>query len=253
MVAELKADVVAFVDDSITDVGITVGAVVVPIERVAEAEAAVAAAKLKVEVPAEEPIHCRVIFSGHGRRGTPWEKVSPENIEQTVVGICRQLQPITLQPVVCRIDRGAIPPGVSGEGSIFKGLEAKGVASFAYTAVLGRLTDKLGKPVRAFMDPDTTKIPWGESRRQADRTRSVFIDLIPGEEPLQVEPVIEKSPKPLLLQVADIYAYLAVHAFDPSGGRRNAWCQELYRSLGTDDLVFEFANTTPRWTPIAKP
>jgi len=63
---------------------------------------------------------------------------------------------------------------------------------------------------RLWIDPDSTKIQWGTGRRQADSTRGMYVDLGAGQEPPFLEPTFLDGPPPALLQLADVYAYIAV-------------------------------------------
>jgi hypothetical protein len=58
-------------------------------------------------------------------------------------------------------------------------------------------------------------------KSRADKTRTSFwIDLGAGQDPLKVEPTIAVRPKPPLLEVADLYAYITIQAHSGRGGKR---------------------------------
>jgi hypothetical protein len=98
----------AFLDDSITEEGIVCAAAVFPLERLPDAESALRTAKVRLGVPVDAQPHCRILFAGDARRGTPWEKTKPDDIYAMAQYLCDALRPIGLQPVVCLIDRALI-------------------------------------------------------------------------------------------------------------------------------------------------
>lgn len=70
----------AFLDDSIMEERIVCTAAVFPSERLQAAESALRAAKDRVGVPVDAQLHCRSLFVGDARRGTPWENLWPDDI-----------------------------------------------------------------------------------------------------------------------------------------------------------------------------
>src|ERR1700730_8301854 len=61
-------------------------------ERVAAAEELLCSEKVAVGIPANERLHCRVMFSNHGRRGTPWEQLGPKGVYALVERVCERVR-----------------------------------------------------------------------------------------------------------------------------------------------------------------
>jgi hypothetical protein len=237
----------AFADDSVTDHVVTCGVLVLPEGRVASAEELLAMTKQRFGLPPEVPLHCRVMFAGDARRGTPWEGLSPERISELVHEVCAALKDITERPLVAVIDPHAAPPQVMSPGGEPRRLDVKEVASFAHMSTTTILAERYGpEGFRVWTDPDRTQIPWAEGRRRADRTRSPFIDLGPEREPPRLTPIVEEDPKRRLLEVADLYAYATAQAFSQSGGQRTRRFQQLYLLIDPELLRFQW-NEKPEW------
>jgi hypothetical protein len=245
----------AFLDDSITDEGIVCAAAVFPLERLQDAESALRTAKVRIGVPVDAQLHCRILFAGDARRGTPWENVEPDDIYEMAQHLCDALRPIGLQPVVCLIDRTLIQPRFPAPGFQAAMPSEKESASLAYCAVANHLVfDKPGIQVRIWIDPDSTRIPWGLKKSRADRTRTSFwIDLGVGQEPLRVEPQIADRPKPLLLEVADLYAYITVQAHSDRGGKRVERFKKLYDIIKPQKFRFHFPDGPQQWQEGSNP
>jgi hypothetical protein len=63
--------------------------------------------------------------------------------------------------------------------------------------------------IRFWPDPDTTPIETAVGRRQFGNMLSGFVDNGEGKEPLQVSVIYSDGPKPPLLQIADLVAYVS--------------------------------------------
>lgn len=120
------------------------------------------------------------------------------------------------------MDRALIQPQFPAPGMPARMPTNKESASVAYMTVAQQLViQNPSKRVLIWIDPDSTRIPWGERRMRADRTRtSIYIDVGPGQELLKVESQVANAPKPSLLEIEDLYAYITLRAHASSGGQR---------------------------------
>ncbi len=82
----------AFADDSITEEVVACGIAVFHQARVDEAKKLLIGVKQSFGIPADEPLHCRVMFSGDARRGTCWEALGAERIDKLVRDLCGMCQ-----------------------------------------------------------------------------------------------------------------------------------------------------------------
>src|SRR5437867_6622728 len=246
--AELKF--FAYADESITDEIVACAAAVFPIDRISQAEAALAAVKESLGLPPDVVLHCRVIFSGEARRGTSWERVEPEAIYSAMLRLCKDLKSIGQRPVVFVAPAISPPPipGPPGSESRVTQLDTKGVAAIGFQTINFHLVQKFGYgAVEVWIDPDKTKIPWlGAQRRQANSTRSGFVDLGPAVEPPLLPPNVKSDPKPRLLEVADLYSYVAARADSEKGGWKTKWFQEAYGIICPERVEF-VPNPDTKW------
>lgn len=236
-----------FADDTVMEHIVVCAATIFDERCVGGAEAALAKAKASVGVDPDEPIHCRVLFSGDARRGTPWQLVSRHAIDAMVEALCGELRPLQQRPVVAPINPREFPDQQMEPEGPAKRLDIKGIASFTYHAVVLNLHTRFGHDqFRLWIDPDKTMIPWGATRRRVDTTRRIYVDIGSGHEPPLIEPVIEDQPKPVLLQVADLYAYITGRGLSAEGGKRNAWFRERLAELDPEFMWFK-PETNTRW------
>ena len=240
----------ALADDSIAEDGIVCAAAVFPASRIPPAEAVLVRSKKEVGVPPDTVLHCRILFAGDARRKTLWRCVSPEGIYAMAQNLCEALKPIGLQPIVALIDRALVQPAFPVPGSPAQMPSEKESASWAYGAVATNLVDgHQGKPIRMWLDPDSTRIPWGGKRARADQTRKSFwINLKQGQQPLQIQPQIADRPKPCLLEIADLYAYITVQAHSGRGGQRVERFKHLYKIIDPVRLRFAFPKGPQPWS-----
>ena len=73
------------------------------------------------------------------------------------------------------------------------------------------------------------------------------MDLGPGIEPPRSEPVIAGEPKPPLLEIADLYAYVAARAHSTEGGWKERWFQEVYSIINPEQLFRGSDNQDSKW------
>lgn len=241
--ATSRRPIVGYADDSITPEHIVAACAVFAEDRVADAEDHLAAAKRDVGVAPDTALHCRVMFFGDARRGTPWENIAPERIDDLVVRLCHDVKRLTHRPRAVVIVRAEVPVAAWAQDPAIGDMHEKRLASFAYQAIFTPLMHVYGAgAVRVWIDPDKTMVPVGAAgRAAAERTRGLFIDLVPGQEPFRFDPQVRDQPKPALLELADVYAWVIARAHSPSGGRRTRWCRELVQIIDPEIGRFQWA------------
>lgn len=103
-----------------------------------------------------------------------------------------------------------------------------------------------------WIDPDPTKIQWGMARRRADATRGIYFDLGPEAEPPKLDPeVIPPDQKPMLLELADVYAYTKAQLLTGRQGRLGQWFTELYQLIDPAESVMEPSDDV-KWVDTRK-
>jgi hypothetical protein len=238
-----------YADESITPKVVVCAAAIFPVTGIAAAEAALASLKTGLGLPSTTSLHCRVIFHSQARRGTPWESIDPRDINSSIVNLCRNLTRIGLRPVVVVAPNSSLlipgKPGAESEGTP---LDEKGQAAIGFQTLSFHLAQLHGfGAVKLWIDPDTTKIRWLNGKAQANLTRSSFMDLGPDIEPPRSEPVIPAGEaKPPLLEVADLYAYVAARAHSAEGGWKDRWFQMVYSVINPEQLLWGSENQDPK-------
>src|SRR5215472_12868519 len=238
----------AFADDSRGDLVVT-AALVLREERVAHAESILAESKLATGLPAEERLHCKTMFVADARRGTAWQSLSPDAIYKLVRAVCGQLKDISEQPLLAILDPRQFPEEPVTPTGPIRRRGPQEIASLGYGGLWAGLSTRYAVcNFRMWVDPDPTRIDWGAGRRQADRTRGIYLDLGPGTEPPKLEPeVVISETKPPLLEVADIYAYTALQVHRRRGGWAGGWFAELHELIGAEQAIFQGNPGPTKW------
>ena len=237
-----------YADESITPKVVVCAAALFPVAAVVAAEEVLASMKMDFGLPPTTPLHCSVIFHSSERRRTPWGNINPKALNSSIESLCRNLASIGLRPIVVMAPNPSIfiskPPDTKSEETP---LDAKGQAAVGFQAMSFHLTKLHGfGAVKLWIDPDPTKIPWLNGKRQANFTRSSFMDLGSNIEPPRSEPLIEGNPKPILLEIADLYAYVSARAHSEKGGWKNRWFQDMYSIINPEQFLWQ-TNPDPKW------
>lgn len=247
---KVEHSVSVYADESITPNIIVCAAAVFPIAHIPVAEIGLALMKEALGIPPTTPLHCRIVFNGNERRRDPeWKNVSPKALNSAIVTLCKSLAVIGHRPIAfVSKPTSVIIPSAPEEQSKGTMLDVKGQAAIGFQVLGFHLTQLYGYgAAKLWIDPDNTKIPWLNGKTQANFTRSMFMDLGPGIEPPESEPIIETVSKPPLLEIADLYSYVTAKAHTTSGGWKNRWFQELYSIINIDRLVWGGSNPNPKW------
>lgn len=73
------------------------------------------------------------------------------------------------------------------------------------------------------------------------------MDLGPGIEPPRSEPFIAGEPKPPLLEIADLYAYVIAKAYSIEGGWKGRWFGKVSSIINADRLEWMSARPDTKW------
>ena len=153
-----------------------------------------------------------VVLTQMTQRGV-WE-LSRLPLHSVIKALCEALSGISHRPiVVVAKPTSVVVPRVPGEEPKDAILDAKGQVAIGFQTLGYHLTRVYGYgATKLWLDSDRTKIPWVKGKTQANLTRSPFMDLGSDIEPPKFEPIIETGPKPRLLEIADLYAYITAQA-----------------------------------------
>lgn len=237
----------AYLDDSIREPIAVCAGVVVDADRVEEAEAELRRAKELGGVDPAIRIHCRTMFPPDARREGPWARFTDDEIRPFVSRVCFIMRRVIRETLVVAVPTEAaiFPPDGGASGSK---QDPKGVASFAYSMLMAHLRNIYPDAgLRVWIDRETTKIPWGGKRRQAQNTRYAVVELSRGADLATVvpEPMMgELSP---LLEVADVLAYAKLQV---EVGRRDSlgeWAARLLDFMRPRSGVYVSPPGGPGW------
>ena len=239
----------AFGDESVTSDLVVYSAAVFSADCISQAEEILAIAKRDAGVSLGTPIHCRELFNEYARLKSPWKDVHPDNIHSMLQSLCKDLNAIQQQPIISLIEPAFLPPQPIAPGMPNRPLGDKGMATLGYYFVTTALLKNYERDgLKFIIDPDKTKIPWGLGNEQVNETRKRFYtDFGPGQEPQLFHPEIQNSPKPVLLEIADLYAYTVRHVYTLTGGRQTRRFQEFYKIIQPQEIRPGSFNPNSTW------
>ena len=214
--------------------------------RTDDARRALAGMKRSLGVPEGARLHCRVVFSGQRRRGTPWANVNHSRIEDAVRTLVSEVRTLGEAPEIGVLDRRRVPLLPTAPGHPDREWRSKETLALAANlAIMGAVTRYGVDRVRIVIDRDSTRIERGLQRRRADTTRGLFVDVGPGSEPVKIEPVVEDD---ALLEVADVYAYTGFRTQRSEPGRL---FRDLVEIIQPNIRTMDLSGRGP-WTDASK-
>ena len=239
----------AYADDSATDTHAIYAGVVLPDYQCPLAIEYLGDFKRALSVPVEAELHCHELFHTSSRTESDWRHVDLEAAEIEILNLCRRLRQISRDPVSTMMPiTGPTAPRLGSDHPLVS--DTKGVATLGYMALHQQLIDRFGVDgVRLWLDIDTSRIRWGDGRRQAHLTREFFTALADRATPVLAHPEREPPEHGELLQVADLYAYSLAKR---GAGRRATFFAEVCNIAGLKPPSGIFA-AEPAWVPADAP
>lgn len=238
-------------DESCGPSAITYGALVLPRPTRVRLENRFSLTKIAFGARSWDEIHCNQLLNEADRAVGPWSHLGYEDIFQLLNRVCDDLIAVGSQQVVCIFDRADtasfseafLKPWTDAEGNERTATapeqlaaKDKGIAVLCAGGVLRPIVDAMGSNRVTFIpDPDgNSKIPWPpRTRRVDDLMQNAFVDLRSKVTFLRV-----KSPKPVLLQVADIIAYTAQRAARGNDSETTVRFRSLFERMVTTTYRF---------------
>lgn len=206
-----------FGDDSVAANIVLFGILVVPAGKVPIAEDAIGKLKQDYRAPQNARIHCRELFRMEARARSPWAHLSDADAH----GLCRRaaedMMSLGLTARIGFVNKAKTPDKLDAFGKTLwlNGRDRdKKLTVFAYMASLGELSRTIGVDrIRVFIDPDNTKIDWWGKRPQVKENLKFYTDFDASKMPtVQLKPEPVSTPKPVLLEIADVLAYSCAQA-----------------------------------------
>jgi hypothetical protein len=216
-----------FGDESSFSEVVTYGVLVLHSHDRKGAEDELARAKYRHGLPLETELHCREMFNEVARAKSIWTGWTEERLlgflEEFLYAL-RKYRPMFLVSAVNRTEYPSSFP--EGAGFAECEMEPKQLAAILFQGVCVLLFKRLGATnVRLWVDPDRTKIPWFGRRVQAHRN---YRSTDPASKMFLEPQSLSEDDKPTLLEVADVFAYVAAHALSSTDHRLKRRYEELY-------------------------
>jgi hypothetical protein len=214
----------AYGDESAGANFVAYGTLLLPTASREAIEAKIANLKIDYGASAADNLHCRVLFSGDARRKTVWSKLSVSDVFDLYSDLMALVKPSLTRTIVTVANKAELPDEIPGgqwetKDKNFVGpmnkssgwpFRDKQIASFCAQGTMIPISKWPGlKAVTFWPDPDSSVIEFAGGRRKFSQMLSGFIDHGAGKEPQKIEVSYQPSGKPVLLQVADLVAYVA--------------------------------------------
>ena len=214
----------AYGDESAGAGFVAYGTLLLPTASRETVEAKIAGLKIDYGASSADNLHCRVLFSGDARRKTVWSKLSVSEVFDLYSDLMALVKPSLTRTIVTVANKAELPDEIPGgqwetKDKNFVGpmnkssgwpFRDKQIASFCAQGTMIPISKWPGlKAVTFWPDPDSSVIEFAGGRRKFSQMLSGFIDHGAGKEPQKIEVSYQPSGKPVLLQVADLVAYVA--------------------------------------------
>jgi hypothetical protein len=211
-----------FGDESTAEDIVVFGIVLFHVNDVEAAEKAFAGILKESGVPDGTRFHCREIFSGDARKKSPWSHLSEFDVFQLVGELIECLKKHRSAFYVGVVDRATYPEYLPSEfGRNIKVLPEH-LYALAFAAAMGAVSCQGFTNIRLWIDRQKSKVDyWGMGKMQVRRLLR-WNNLDP--EPLQ-------EPKPILLDAADLVAYVSGRALSRRPARYKWFFDNSYASL----------------------
>ena len=232
--ANTAAEYLAYGDDSQFGDILAFAFLIVRRTNLARAEERLTNLKLHYRIPAETPLHCRILFNKIARKKSGIAHLTSHDARSIVA---RTVRIINRVPILLRYGRDSLSRLQNSlgqeieftnefDGSKFRVpvmADPKGLLSLLMQGSFMVPPDGSGGPLASqceiFVAEDATKVPFiGPRRQRADRMYAGFSDIgAPSGGVFKLEPTMLQSRYTPMLQLADVAAYMCGHAGSSDG------------------------------------
>lgn len=230
-------------DESVSNNAVVYAVIVVPVDVLKNAEQVVAKIKERFGASPCTELHCSKLFNHEARKRSPWAHLSSDQAYALAEDFATALARLRLGFRIGFVDKSQAPKELPEEGP-FKAmrLDSKHLIGFAFQGAVGPLDERPGfDKIRLWVDPDQTRIPWFGKRRRSDRNYQMYSDISGLPEPRFIKPEPIVGQKPIMLQSADLLAYVSSHALSREARRDKQRFIALYNTLRPKKMNFAFS------------
>lgn len=224
----------AYGDESIHDNFVIYALVIIPVQIADIANNVLVDVKKEYGVEESAKIHCSDIFHPVGRSRTCWANLTTKQILRSWKEIGSRLSLLGAESRISYIDRRRFSDRLKFGSALYgTPMHEKILARIAFGCCCAGLEKIPGiNQIRFWLDPEKTNLQWGEKTL---KSMDIPINL-EGEKMLSQAIT---SPKPAMLDVADILAYTAMRTLNyPSEGIINA--KRVFQSFKASERTFDF-------------
>jgi hypothetical protein len=246
----------AFGDESVGSHFVAYAVILFAADRQAEANSILARTKIRYGASADDPLHCRVLFSGQQRKKSPWARLNMDEVFALYSGLVQDLNPLMIRKIVSLGRKTDFPDSIPGgqwqhadpnfigpqPWSNGYGFGDKHIANLGAHGVMIPLSKWPGfSRVRFWPDPDATLIATTTGRRQFSNMLSGFVDNGDKKEPSKVNVMYVEGAKPPLLQIADLVAYVSQRCAGTGYDRVEMKFKALNRIIAAEQIKLGIA------------
>ena len=207
-------------------------------EKVATVENVIFSKINKFGLDSSDTIHCKNLFNIAAKKKTNFHKLSENDIGQLLISITNNISPHIIPSVGLYDNRLFKNLGIAFEDTKDLFFPSKGKdrikiwQGFAFQAAAPLIERRFGiKNTKFWVDHDKTKINYlNNTKKKQERTYRSWC----GQSGEWLKPEPQSSAKPCLLQIADLLAYSAAHAFHHKYHRRKSLFRKIVTGFNPD-------------------
>lgn len=221
-------------DNSESNNAVTYGVVLLAEELEEHALAALKEVKAAAGGKDDSRIHCRQLFRPEARAKTAWAHLNEDGAFQLCLSVARSLTEIGMRSQVGFVDNREVAPQVNlpGNAPPIKTIREH-LPVYAFRGLAGILDAQVGwDNIRFVLDPDTSRVRWGGRKRQTQEAlKGMYSEMRTPGSPRQIQLEFASTPKPLMIDVADVLAYCSAQALSVQVTRVKPRFQEIFAMM----------------------
>lgn len=216
-----------FGDESRYEKTIVYGVIALPESKIQMANNTISDLKKRFEVPDSAEFHSKIIFHKDKRRKSAWSILNEAqtfDFAEAFISLLKDKKAIFSVGAVHRDDNPLVLPA----GGMFPvaEMETKQLTAVVFQAAMRFIVQWLGAAnIQLWIDPDATKVSWFGKTMRIDRQ---YKAIIPGSDDF-IQPQNAGLISPVLLEAADLFAYICSHSLSYEKCRQQERFEALYR------------------------
>jgi hypothetical protein len=246
----------AFGDESAGPQFVSYAVVLLAADKLAEADSILVQVKNFFGASADDVLHSRVLFSGQQRKKSVWADLGIADVFALYSKLMLDINPLMIRKIVALGKKSDFPNSIPAAQwqsvdpnfigplpwSNGYGFGEKHIANLGAHGTMIPLSKWPGfSRLRFWPDPDSTLIETTAGRRRFSNMLSGFVDNGEGKEPPRVNVMYSQGPKPALLEIADLAAYVSQRCADAGYDQIDLKFKALNRIIGAEQIKIGIA------------